>query len=64
MIDDGETGLLFESDNHEELAQKMLWAVDNQDVAKKLIVKAHQEVKKYRWKNTKDKLYDTYGFSS
>ena len=64
MIDDGETGLLFESDNHEELAQKMLWAVDNQDVAKKLIVKAHQEVKKYRWKNTKDKLYDTYGVSS
>ncbi len=64
IIDDGETGLLFDSDNHEELAQKMLWAVDNQDVARKLIVKANQEVKKYSWENTKDKLYDTYGFSS
>lgn len=64
MIDDGETGLLFDSDDSDQLAEKMIWAVKNQDIAKKLIIKAHQDVNKYRWENIKDKLYITYGISA
>lgn len=64
MVDDGETGLLFDSDDSNQLAEKMIWAVENQDIAKKLIIKAHQDVNKYRWENIKDKLYITYGISA
>ena len=64
MIDDGKTGLLFDSDDSDQLAEKMIWAVENQDIAKKLIIKAHQDVNKYRWENIKDKLYITYGISA
>lgn len=61
MIDDGNTGLLFESNNDAELAEKMLWAVENQDVSKDIINKAHKSVGGYRWVNIKDKLYKAYG---
>ena len=64
MIDDGETGLLFESDNYEELARKMLLPVENQDMAKEIINKAHMSVSGYRWENIKDKLYQAYGIPS
>lgn len=64
MVDDGETGLLFDSDDSNQLAEKMIWTVENQDIAKKLIIKAHQDVNKYRWENIKDKLYITYGISA
>lgn len=64
MVDDGNTGLLFESDNSNHLAEKMLWAVENQIRAKEMTAKAHQEVKKYRWENIKDKLYIAYGISA
>lgn len=64
MVDDGNTGLLFESDNSYHLAEKMLWAVENQIRAKEMTAKAHQEVKKYRWENIKDKLYIAYGISA
>ncbi len=64
MVDDGNTGLLFESDNHEELVEKMHGAVENQDIAKDIINKAHISVGGYRWENIKEKLYQAYGFSS
>ena len=64
MVDDGETGLLFDSDDSNQLAEKTIWAVENQDIAKKLIIKAHQDLNKYRWENIKDKLYITYGISA
>ncbi len=63
-IDDDDgcgTGLLFESDNDQELAEKMLWAIKNPNKTTGIIQTAHQEVKKYRWENTKDKLYQVYG---
>ncbi len=64
IIDNIETGLLFESDNHEELSQKMLWAVENQTTAKDIIINAHDEVKRYRWDSVKEQLYIAYGFSA
>ena len=64
MIKNNTTGLLFESDNHEELAQKMLWAAANQTVTKAIIQQAHRAVGNYRWEIIKEKLYTVYGFSS
>ena len=64
MIKNNSTGLLFESDNHEELAQKMLWAVANQSVTKSIIQQAHSAVGNYRWEKIKEKLYSVYGISA
>ena len=61
MIDDGKTGLLFENNNHEELFQKMLWAIINQQQVKDMIRNAHKAVNTYRWENIKCKLLQTYG---
>ena len=61
MIDDGETGLLFDSDNSNQLAEKMLWAIENQSPSKEMITKAHHEVGRYRWESVKEQLYNTYG---
>ena len=64
MVEDGQSGLLFDSDNHEELSKKMLWAVENPIITTAIIQKAHQNVMQYRWENIKDKLYHAYGFSA
>ena len=62
------TGLLFESDNDQELAKKMLWAVEDKTMTmtmtKAMTVAAHKAVQQYRWENIKDKLYTAYGISS
>lgn len=64
MVEDNHTGLLFESDNNAELAEKMIWAVNNQTAAQIIIQKAHHTVNQYRWENIKNKLYQAYGISA
>ena len=64
MIKNGNNGLLFDNNNHNELAQKMLWTIENQAIALTIIQQAHQAVASYRWGNIKDKLYTTYGISA
>ena len=64
MVEEGETGLLFESDNDMELAERMLWAVENQSQAKCMILCAHKSVKRYRWESIKENIYTTYGISA
>ena len=64
MIKNGANGLLFDSNDSDKLAELMLWSVENQTIAKAIIQQGHIEVKKYRWESIKEKLYDTYGFSS
>ena len=64
MIKDRVSGLLFESDNADELAENMLWAVRNQSIAKTIIQHAHKEVKRYQWGSVKEKLYTAYGIPS
>ncbi len=64
MIEDGKNGLLFESDNEAELAEKMLWAVRHQGEVGTMIERAKQSVKQYRWDNIKDQLYSVYGICS
>lgn len=64
MVDEGKNGLLFTSDHDEELAERMLWAVQHQVEAKTMIETARQSVKQYQWDHIKEKLYSVYGFSS
>ncbi|MBR4390575.1 MAG: glycosyltransferase family 4 protein [Bacteroidales bacterium] len=60
MIEDGKSGLLFESDNDVELAEKMLWALNHQLESKEIIMRAFQSVKKYSWENVRDQLISLY----
>lgn len=62
MIDENETGLLFNSDNDEELARQMLWAVssDNYNKVKEILIKANHKVCDYRWENVKVKILMVY----
>ncbi len=64
MVKNNATGLLFESDNHQELAKKMLWAVENQAIAKTIVLQAHDAVRVYRWENIREKIYAAYGIHS
>ena len=60
MIEDGETGLLFESGNANELADKMKWALENPEVINNMIKAAQKEVQKYSWDKVKLQLLKIY----
>ena len=64
MIDDGKTGLLFESGNHYELAMLMLRAVNTQDESMAMLKTAHAAVQTYQWVNVRQKLYAAYGITA
>lgn len=61
VVKNNHSGLLFKSDNDEELAKKMLWALTNQNVAKTIILQANKDISRYRWENIKEQLYTAYG---
>lgn len=54
------TGLLFESDNSDELAEKMLWALEHPEEVKQIIAQAQIDVQKYAWENVKQQLMKVY----
>jgi glycosyltransferase involved in cell wall biosynthesis len=54
------TGLLFESDNADELAEKMRWALEHPKEVKQMINQAQAEVQKYSWNNVKRQLMKVY----
>ncbi len=60
MIEDGKNGLLFESDNDSELAEKMIWAVKNPKESSDIIRRAYQTVKLYSWANVRELLMSVY----
>lgn len=64
MVKNNNTGLLFDSDDSDALAGKMLWAVDNQTVARAIALQGHKAVSRYRWENIKEQLYKAYGLHS
>lgn len=64
MVKNNSTGLLFDSDDSDALAGKMLWAVDNQTVARAIALQGHKAVSRYRWENIKEQLYKAYGLHS
>lgn len=60
MIEDGVNGLLFPSNNHDGLAEKMIMAVKNQEKSKDMIREAFQGLGKYSWESVKQKLLRVY----
>ena len=54
------TGLLFESGNADELAGKMIWALEHPEEVKQIIAQAQTDVQKYAWKNVKQQLMKVY----
>jgi glycosyltransferase involved in cell wall biosynthesis len=60
MINEDKSGLLFESDNADELAEKMLWALEHPEEVKQIITQAQIEVQKYSWENIRQQLMKLY----
>ena len=54
------TGLLFESDNADELAEKMLWALEHPAEVQTIITNAQAEVQKYSWESIRKQLMKLY----
>jgi glycosyltransferase involved in cell wall biosynthesis len=54
------TGLLFESDNADELAEKMRWALEHPKEVQQIIANAQNDVQKYSWDNIKPQLMKLY----
>ena len=64
MVEDGVNGLLFESDNDAELAEKMKWAVDHPVDSNNMTKQAFQSVKKYSWDQIRGLLFSVYRISN
>lgn len=60
MIEDGQNGLLFESDNDRQMAEKMMAAVDDPDATCRMIANARQSLDYYKWENCREKLLALY----
>jgi len=61
MITDGVNGMLFESDKADELAEKMIAAIANQEKSKQIISNARDGIENYSWVNVRIKLLPLYG---
>lgn len=62
LIDEGENGLLFQSDNDEELAEKMRWAVEHPVDSNNMMKQAFLSVKKYSWDQIRGLLFSAYRY--
>jgi len=57
---DGYNGLLIESNNIEQLVEKITYLLSNQVHAQKIIKNGLDTFKKYTWENLKDQYYSLY----
>lgn len=60
IMDENRTGLFFADDNSNELADKMIWAIEHPNEVQQLIDAAQVEVQKYKWENIKEQIYNAY----
>lgn len=60
MMEHGRTGLLFESNNSNEMAERMLWALTHQSEGLQMIRNANEEAKKYSWEANREKYNSVY----
>lgn len=60
MIEDGRNGLLFESDNDRQMAEKMIAAVEDLEATRRMIASARQSLEDYKWENCREKLLALY----
>lgn len=60
MIENGRTGLLFESGDAEAMAKQIEWALSHEEESMQMIEKAKIEVQKYSWENIREALLPLY----
>jgi glycosyltransferase involved in cell wall biosynthesis len=60
MINDGENGILFESNNHNMLAKKMIWLLNDNHKAQAIIVQAKVDLERYTWKSIRNQILALY----
>ena len=60
MIEDGLNGMLFESDNDRQMAEKMIDAVEHPVKSLCMIANARQSLDTYKWENCREKLLKLY----
>lgn len=60
MITHGRNGLLIDSDNRQQLADQMLYAIEHQQESQDMIHQAFQEVKSYTWTNVRPQILRLY----
>lgn len=60
MIEDGKNGLLFESDNDRQMAEKMLFAVEHPEDTLTMMENAYRCLDSYKWENCREKLLNLY----
>lgn len=60
MIEDGKNGLLFESNSAQQLAEKMIFAINNPEQAHTMTQAANNSLWKYSWEQVKPKLFEAY----
>ena len=60
LVDNGSTGLLFESDDDQGMASQMLWALSHQKESLELIANARKKVEEFSWDNIKEKIITLY----
>lgn len=60
MIVDGQNGLLFDSDNERQMAEKMISAVEDPVASFRMIANARNCLNDYKWENCREKLLALY----
>lgn len=56
----GETALLVAANDFEALAREAIRLLEDDELAQKIITKAHEECVKYSWENVREKWLETY----
>jgi L-malate glycosyltransferase len=60
MLENNDSGLLFESNNREDLISKLFYALENQGKSKEMITNAHNQMAKYSWQEIKYEILNLY----
>ena len=60
LVENGSTGLLFESDDDQGMASQMLWALSHQKESLEIIANARKKVEEFSWDNIKEKIIALY----
>ncbi|MBR5176958.1 MAG: glycosyltransferase family 4 protein [Bacteroidales bacterium] len=60
ILQDGKNGILFDSDDADMMAIKMIWAIEHPTEVAEMIVNARKSLEYYSWKEIKTKLIPIY----
>jgi starch synthase len=63
IIEDGKSGMLFESGNSKDLAEKIILLIENHDLRRKLGDCGFLKVQEFTWNYSARKIIDLYEYS-